>query len=146
MAGYHLAVAMQQTGDAAGALAIIPKITMGEESSQEDWLRVGRLASALKAPDAAEPFFRHAVQMSPNQADARQQYGLNLLVLNRFDAAIGELTEAARLDPRNAASLSHLAYCEAKLGRMADARQHLGAALALDPADPMALQLAAAIR
>ena len=146
MAGYHLALALQKTGHIEGAVAVIPRITMGEESSQEDWLRVGRLATELKAPGVGEPYFRHAVEMNPTHADARQQYGLNLLVLARFEDAARELAEAARLDPRNAASLSHLAYCEAKLLRIPSALQHIGEALAIDSNDPMARQLAAVIR
>ena len=126
----------------------LPHLTqgLGAASSQEDWLLVGRLTAELTTADAAEPFFRHAVGMNPNQPAARQQYGLNLLVLNRMDDAARELGEAVRLDPRNAASLSNLAYCEAKLGRMPDARRHVAAALAIDPSDAMALQLAAVLR
>lgn len=122
------------------------KTSLSSRSSQDDWLTTGRLTAELAAADAAESFFRHAVEMDGNVADARQQYGLNLLVLNRFNDAAGELAEAVRLDPRNAASLSHLAYAEARLSRLPEARQHLAAALAIDPGDPMALQLAAAIR
>lgn len=44
-----------------------------------------------------------------------------------------ELQEAVRLDPQDADSLAHLAYCELKLGRVAEARPHLAAALRLDP-------------
>ncbi len=146
MAGFELAIALQKTGDVPAAVAVIPKIAMGEESSPDDWLRVGRLAAELNAPNVGEPFFRHAVEMKPDASEARQQYGLNLLVLGRFDDAVRELADAVRLDPRNAASLSHLAYCEAQLNRLTDARAHLAAALALDPADPMAVQLAAVLR
>ena len=58
----------------------------------------------------------------------------------------GKNASDAATDPRNASAFAQLAYAEAKLGRLADARQHVGAALALDPAEPMARQLAAAIR
>lgn len=146
MAGYHLAAALEATGDPAGAAAIIPRITMTADNTQDDWLRVGRLAVKAKAPAAADPFFQQAVSLNPGSADARQQYGVNLVVLNRFADAARELGEAVRLDPRNAASFSYLAYAEAKTGRIAEARQHLAAALALDASDPMALQLAAALR
>lgn len=146
MAGYHLALALQKAGDRTGAAAVIPRITMGDESSTDDWLRVGRLASELGVPESAQIFFQRATVLSPNRADARQQYGVTLVVLGRFEDAARELGEAARLDPKDAASFSHLAYCEAKLGRMDLARQHLGTALGLDPSDPMARQLAAAIR
>ena len=70
--------------------------------------------------------------MRPEQASARQQHGLNLLVLGRYEDASRELSEAVRLNPRDPDSLAHLAYCEFKLGRQADARTHAAAALALD--------------
>jgi tetratricopeptide (TPR) repeat protein len=110
------------------------------------WLRLGRLAMEVKAPDVAEPFFRHATEMRPDLARARQQYGLNLLVAGRFDEALRELSEAVRLDPRDPDSLSHLAYAEAKLGRRAEARAHAEAALAIDPNDQLARELTAALR
>lgn len=109
-------------------------------------MRLGRLASAAKAPDVAEPFFRRAVELAPAHAAARQQYGLNLLVLNRLEAAARELAEAARLNPRDADTLAHLALCELQLGRRADARAHAEQALALDPSQPLAQRLAAALR
>ena len=72
--------------------------------------------------------------MRPDPRRTRQQQlGLNLLVLDKFDEAARELADAARLDPRDADSLSHLAYCEIKIGRAADARAHALAALALNP-------------
>jgi protein O-GlcNAc transferase len=92
----------------------------------------------VRAPDVADPFFRHAAAMRPDLAAARQQFGLNLLVLGRIDEAAKELAEAVRLDPRDPDSLSHLAYCDYKLGRAADARVHALAALALNPDDDLA--------
>jgi hypothetical protein len=39
-----------------------------------------------------------------------------------------------------------LAFCEVKLGRVADARVHAQAALSFNPEDPLAKQLASALR
>lgn len=146
MAGFHLADALLQSGDAAGAAAVVPQITIGDEAPVADWLRVGRLATEAGAPAAGERFFARAIAMAPADADARLQYGAALLVLSRFDDAIRELGESVRLDPRHAAALSHLAMAEAKTGRLDNARTHVRAALALDPDDPMARQLAAVLR
>jgi Flp pilus assembly protein TadD len=93
---------------------------------------------SARAPDVAEPYFRHAAQMQPDVAAARQQLGLNLLVLGKIEEAAGELGHAVRLDPRDPDSLSHLAYCEYKLGRLEEARTHALAALALNPGDQLA--------
>jgi len=144
--GADFAVALQRTGDAAGAIEALKRITPADNGDPESWLRLGRIGMEVKAPETAEPYFRRAVAMAPENAAARQQYGLNLLVLRRFDAAAEQLAQAARLDPRDADTMAHLAYCEAQLGRAADARTHVAAALAIDPNHPLARQLAAAVR
>ena len=131
------------TGDDAAAAAAIARINPAPSENEDAWLRLGRLASEVRAPQVAERFFRHAAEMRPISAAVRQQLGLNLLVLGRFDEAAGELAEAVRLDPRDADSLSHLAYCELKLGRADDARGHALAALRINPDDALARQLAA---
>jgi tetratricopeptide (TPR) repeat protein len=146
LAGYDLAVALERTGDHAAAADVVRRIKPTEEVDHEVWLRLGRLAARAKAPDAAEPFFRRAVEMRPDQAAARKQYGLNLLLLGRHDQAARELAEAVRLDPRDPDSLAHLAYSEYQLGRTADALRHAEAALALNPEDRVAKPLAAALR
>jgi tetratricopeptide (TPR) repeat protein len=136
--GYDYAAALSETGDAASAAAAIERITPAETDDVEAWLRLGRLASQSRAPAVAERFFRRAAEMRPDLAAARQQFGLNLLVLGRLDEAFGELSQAVRLEPRNADSLSALAFAELRLGRIADARAHAAAALAINPGDPLA--------
>ena len=144
--GFDYPRALVDTGDLTGAAAAIRRIQPAAAADAEAWLRLGRLAMEAKAPDTAEPFFRHAAAMQPSDAATRQQYGLNLLVLNRLDDAARELTEAARLDPRDPDTLARLAYAEVRLGRTADARRHALAALTVNPNDPLAQQLVAALR
>jgi Flp pilus assembly protein TadD len=98
-----------------------------------------------RVPDVAEPFFRQAVAMQPEAAAARQQYGLALLVLDRFEDAARELGAAARVNPADADTLSRLAYAEYRLGRLDDARRHARATLAIDPNDRLARELTAAM-
>ena len=136
--GFDLAEALQASGDLRGAAAVVQRIRPADTESVEAWLRLGRIAHQAREPAIAEPFFRRAVELRPDLASARQQYGLNLLVLGRVEEAARELTEAVRLDPRDPDSLSGLAYCELQLGRVADARAHAAAALAINPADPIA--------
>ena len=143
LGGYDLAAALQQTGDLTGAVEVIRRIPVPDGSDPEAPMRLGRLASQVRAPELAEPYFRRAAAIAPGLASARQQLGLNLTVLGRFDDAARELGEAARLDPRDADTLAHLAYCELQLGRLDDARRHLAAALAINPSHPLAGQIAA---
>jgi Tfp pilus assembly protein PilF len=142
LGGYDFALALHTVGDLGGAADVIRRIRPGDREDVEAWLRLGRLATRSRAPELADGFFRRAVELRPNQASVRQQYGLNLLVLGRYDEAAGELAEAVRLDPRDPDSLAHLAYCEFRLGRFADARAHSSAALALDATQALAVQLA----
>jgi tetratricopeptide (TPR) repeat protein len=144
--GEDYARALVDTGDLPSAAAALRRIQPADSVGADTWLRLGRLAMEARAPDVAEPFFRHAAALQPADAATRQQYGLNLLVLNRFEDAARELSESARLNPRDADTLSRLAYAEAKLGRTADARQHALAALAIDPHDQLASQLLPLLR
>jgi tetratricopeptide (TPR) repeat protein len=144
--GYYYARALEEAGEFAAAAQALQRINPGDKATAETWLRLGRIGMEAHAPEAAERFFRHAVEMRPDLASAHQQYGLNLVILGRFDDAARELSEAVRLDPRDPDSLSHLAYSEAKLGRMADARAHVEAALAIDPSNQLARQLMALLR
>lgn len=141
--GYAYAVALRDAGDVPAALSVLRRINGGDDP--EAWLRLGRFAAEAKAPDVAEPFFRRAVALRPDAA-SHQQLGIDLLLLGKYDEAARELSDASRLDPRDAGTLSHLAYAEAKLGRLDEARAHTAQALAIDPADPLARQLAAALR
>jgi len=111
----------------------------------EMWLRLGRLSSRTKGAAYAEPFFRRAVQIKPDLASARQQYGLNLLLLGRIEDAKRELEESARLDSQDVDTLAHLAYCEIKLGQLDDARRHVRSALKLKPDHDLSGTLAAAL-
>jgi tetratricopeptide (TPR) repeat protein len=141
-----LAEALAGAGRRDEAVAVLRRITPRAGEDVETWLRLGRLAVELKAPDAGEPFFGFAARQRPASAAARVQYGVNLLVLGRMDDAARELSEAVRLDPRDADALAHLAYAELALGRREAARDHAAAALAIDPAQPLAAQIAARLK
>jgi len=67
-------------------------------------------------------------------------------VLGNYGDAAARLAEASRLAPSDASALAYLAFAELKLGRPDAARTHAAAALALDPAEPLARQLAGTIR
>lgn len=146
LAGYHLAAAYKDVGRTADAVAIIPKIKITDDTTVADLLNAGRLAMELRAPALAAPWFEKAIEIAPTHADARLQFGVCLVVLNRYESAVDVLTDAVRLNPRSAPALGYLAYSEQQVGRINDARTHLAAALAIDPNDPMARLLAGTIK
>lgn len=101
---------------------------------------------AARTPADAEPFFRRGAELLPDDAGARLQYGLNLLLLSRPEDAAVQLTEAVRLDPRDADAHAHLAVAVLSLDQMPEARAHAERALALRPGHPLAQSVLAAIR
>jgi 4-amino-4-deoxy-L-arabinose transferase-like glycosyltransferase len=147
----HHGVGMQlvaQGNEGAALPHLRRSIELGFPAAEDPelWLRLGRLAARTEGPAAAAPFFRRAAATAPGSAAARQQHGLNLLVLERYDEAMRELAEAVRLDPQDPDSLAHLAYAEIRLGKAEAARAHLRAAQAQDPEHALSRQLAAAFR
>jgi 4-amino-4-deoxy-L-arabinose transferase-like glycosyltransferase len=142
--GAELAAALYQAGDLPGVARVLHDTTPGQ-GDVEAWLKMGRLAMQVKAPNEAERFFRQAVAMRPDQAGARLQYGLNLLILDRCDEAVRELSAALQLAPGNPDALAHVAYCELKLGRPREAQIHAEAALAVDRQHRLAQQVLAAV-
>jgi len=117
LAGYDLAVALQQTGDLTGAARVLSKVRPPDDSDVVVWLQLGRRAAEINAPEVAEPFLRRAVAADPRSAAAHQMLAIDLLVLGRCDEAVPEFAEALRLQPRNADALALLAVCEQRLGR-----------------------------
>lgn len=101
---------------------------------------------AARTPADAEPFFRQGAALLPDDAGARLQYGLNLLLLSRPEEAAVQLSAAVRLDPRDADAHAHLAVAALTLGQPADARTHAEHALSLRPGHPLAQSVLAAIK
>lgn len=143
LAGYDLAVALEESGDPAGAAKALSAVEPPPDATVDVWLQLGKRAGSVNAPDVAERFFRRAVAIAPDNARAHHLLGLDLLVLQRYEEAAHEFETAARLDPRNAESLATLAYCEERLSRHAEARRHAEAALALDPSHAIARKVLA---
>jgi tetratricopeptide (TPR) repeat protein len=138
LAGYDLAVALQETGDLASAARALSKVRPPDDSDVVVWLQLGRRAAEINAPDVAEPFLRRAVAVDPRSAAAHQMLAIDLLVLGRCDEAVREFADAIRLQPRNADALAMLAVCEQRLGRTEDAKKHAEAAIAIVPQHPVA--------
>ncbi len=140
-----LATAAQQVGEDKEALDVLRSITPSDREGAEFWLKMGRLAALLQSPADAEPFFRQAVALTPASADARLQYGVNLVLLQKLPEAREQLAAAVAQDPQLVDALAYLAYCEVSLGEIGAARRHADAALAIDPAHPIARQVREAI-
>lgn len=146
LAGYHLAMALRDVGRTADAAATIEKIRITDDNTLEDLLNAGRLGMELRVPQHAAPLLQRAIEIAPTSADARLQFGVCLVVLGRYTEAQEVLTDAVRLNLKSAPAHAYLAYADQQLGRMDEARKHLGEALAIDPNDPVARLLAGTMK
>ena len=104
------------------------------------------LGSALVTEQRAEEAaaaYTDALRADPGLAQAHNGLGAALAMLGQHDRALTEYTEALRLKPDLPTAHLNIAVLQIKDGRLADARQHLEAALAIDPGYEPARQLLA---
>ena len=86
----------------------------------------------------AVALWERAVYYSPDSWSIHYNLGLAYLNLKQNDAALAQLTDAKRLNPREPTVLNNLALAQAGLGDKAGAIATLKEALALDPTLPEA--------
>ncbi len=141
-----LATAAQRTGATADARDALSRIVISANDPADLWLRLGRLAMSVEAPTLAVPFFAQAVAQTPEDADARLQLGVTLVLQNQISDAREHLRAAVARAPGNPDALAYLAYCEASFGDLAEARRLVDAALRLDPTHRVALSVLAVIK
>jgi Flp pilus assembly protein TadD/4-amino-4-deoxy-L-arabinose transferase-like glycosyltransferase len=99
LAGYDLAVALQQTGDLDGAADALRAVK--PPADIEALIQIGKRAGEINAPDLAESYFRRAVAIEPNSPRPHHLLGLALLVQRRCAEATAEFNTTLRLDPQN---------------------------------------------
>lgn len=141
-----LAEAFEGTGDTTQAERTLSGIVPDAGEPAPFWLQLGRQATTLQALELAGRFFAQAVALTPGDADARLQFGVNLVLRNEIASARAELGEAVRLAPGQPDALAYLAYCEAAVGDLDAARRHASTALEIDPAHQVARSVLGAIR
>lgn len=110
LAGYDLAVALEQSGDRAGAVRVLRALKVPPNSGAVVFMQVGRKAAELGAPDVAEPLFRRAVRVAPELPAAHQLLGIDLLMMGRDEEAARELGIVVAREPRNADAVAMLEY------------------------------------
>jgi len=87
---------------------------------------------------AAEPLFRRALELDPNDPEPHQMFGVYLRTLGRFEEAEAETRRAIELDPLTRHFSYQLGRVLACAGRPADAAAQFEKQLALDSIYPPA--------
>jgi tetratricopeptide (TPR) repeat protein len=87
-----------------------------------------------------EEAFRKIAEQAPGSTDARNHYAVCLRALGRFEAAVREAKEAARLDPLSPAATSMLGTALRAAGRPDEAMVMFRRAIELDPSHGISYQ------
>jgi tetratricopeptide (TPR) repeat protein len=90
------------------------------------------------SPAKAAAELEKAVRISPEFADAYSNLAVQHIRMNRFPAAVDELTRAIAIAGPNALMLCNLAYAQINLGRVQESLASVRAALRLDAGYPQA--------
>jgi 4-amino-4-deoxy-L-arabinose transferase-like glycosyltransferase len=105
--------------------------------------RVGTAFANAQLWEPAIVQLERASVLDPAAAPVHLALGRTLLGADRPKDAMPVLQTALARDPGNADSLASLAYAELQLGQVAAAREHVLAALRIDPRHPLATDLKA---
>jgi len=109
------------------ALALDPNLseahaTLAYMMLEHDWNWAG-----------AEREFRRAIELNPNNVDARHQYSHLLLATGRHDEAVEQARIGLQLDPLSPAMLGHMEFMDYMDGDFAGVADWAKKALAVDP-------------
>lgn len=116
------------------AIARIPHL------EKENWLMLyqrGMAEERLKEWDKAEPDFRQALELSPDQPQVLNYLGYSLIDRNeKLDEALNMVKKAAELRAQDGYIVDSLGWAYYKLGRYDEAVKTLENAIKLRPEDP----------
>ncbi len=103
-----------------------------DSMSAEAHIAVGNVREGLDLNfTAAGPYFKRAIELNPELADARREYGLYLSRMGEFARAEHYLRTSAKLDPAAPAPWQGLGWNSLWQGNYREARDHFEQALIL---------------
>lgn len=93
-------MAKLQTGDLAGAAALLDRATRTTDASWRAWNAQGIVADFQRDWDAADTAFQRALALAPDRAEIFNNVGWSLLLQGRWGEGEAMLERAASLDPK----------------------------------------------
>ncbi len=144
-AAVAVATAFSETGDAAGAEAVLRTALDGGGASNDDNARLhdslGTVFAQRRLYTEAEAEFHRAIALDETRASAHYRLGLVQLATNRPTAAVPELERAHALQPESVPYAVDLSRALLATGQDAQAIDLLRAMLAHTPAAPQGINL-----
>lgn len=138
-AAFDAAVALQLTGDVAGAEQAWRRFLITAPRHAAAHNNLGACLAARGERGAALACFATAAELDPAYGDAFHNFGLVLAGLGQHADAVGPLARAASLEPARAPWWADLATAHAGAGQQPEAVAAYERALALAPDDPAIL-------
>ena len=133
-------------GRGADAVACFEKAIALKSDDAIAHERLGELLVSIRGLAAAEPHFRRAIEINPDFSIAWSNLGLALVeATGRLSEAMECFDRAAEADPLSGAARNGRALALLHSYRQDDALREYEAAIALSPADPLALSARAMV-
>jgi Tfp pilus assembly protein PilF len=132
---FSRAAALERGGDAAGAREEYGKALQEDLSFWPAHVRMAEMALAAGDTAAAEAEMALAVEIAPQEADVRYEYGVLLLQARKVMESAEQLQKAAELDPYYAAPHFLLGYMHDQSEMVPEALEHYRTYLSLAAKD-----------
>jgi TolB-like protein/Flp pilus assembly protein TadD len=133
LASGYLGGAQSAQAYASARAAVNTALVLAPDSALAHRAKSTLLLNAKMDWTGAEAEARRALELAPNDASARYALGSLLIARGQLGQAISEIREALVFDPRYSAWYNGLAQALIGLGRLDEARQAIGTAVALRP-------------
>nr|WP_304363868.1 tetratricopeptide repeat protein [Jiella sp. LLJ827] len=136
-----LADVLSADKDYAGAAeALNTAIALAEEDDSENWnlyYQRGIAYERQKMWEEAEPNFKKALELSPNQPQVLNYLGYSWVDMNRnLDEGLDMIRKAVELRPNDGYIIDSLGWAFYRLGRYEEAVEQLERAVLITPMDP----------
>jgi len=138
MAHYNLGIALNDQGDADGAIAHYGQAVELRPSYAEAHYNLGRLLVQKGQLDEAIAHYEKALEINPADAEAHNNLGATLFANGRVDEAIADYQKALKIRPDYSEASCNLANALLSKGDLDGAIACYSACLALSPNQPEA--------
>jgi tetratricopeptide (TPR) repeat protein len=139
LAWYNLGINLALSGSPEDAIQALQQSLNLDKQFAPAWRQLARIYSAQKGTDPAEEAFKSAIDIDPAYLEARMDYAIFLLGLDRYADAMAQIEQSAKLNPDDPYLLLIRGLLSAKLGKPHEAEKWFKKSFELDPTNPQPL-------
>jgi len=129
----NLGVAYQTVGNPQQALLAFQAAVRADNSYPQVYHNIGKLLVDARDFTNAEPCYRQAVQLMPEDNQCREEWVQVLIQLEKWEDAVRELNVMLHHDPDNTNLRTNVVFTLAKLHQYDEAIEHCKKVLLIDP-------------